>query len=98
MAGPPRLGAAIPTAHGEGRREAASERRAMEVLFKCLQGGKRYYEVRLNGQPLFVGDQDECARYIEIHNRKVAQEQIDDRRTPRSRPVTIRTYRQVRPA
>ena len=68
----------------------------MEVLFKCLQGGERYYGVRLNGRELFVGTRDECRRYISIHNRKVADEQAEHRRTPRSRPVSIRTYRAVR--
>jgi hypothetical protein len=68
----------------------------MEVLFKCLQQGKRFYSVRLNGQELFVGSSDECDRYLEIHNAKVAQERLDDQRVPRSRPITIRTYRQVR--
>ena len=68
----------------------------MEIVFKCLQGGQRYYSVRLNGQELFVGTGDECDRYIEIHNAKVAQQHLDDRRTPRNRPVTVRTYREWR--
>lgn len=68
----------------------------MEVLFKCLPGGERYYSVRLNGRELFVGSQDECRRYISIHNRKVAEEHIEQRRTPRSKPVSIRTYRAAR--
>jgi hypothetical protein len=68
----------------------------MEVLFKCLLGGKRFYGVRLNGLELFVGTQDECTRFMEIHNQKVAQERIEDQRTPRARAVTVRTYRQVR--
>ncbi len=70
----------------------------MEVLFKCLQQGKRYYSVRLNGQELFVGTSDECERYMQLHEQKVAQEQLEHARTPRSRPFTIRTYRQVRTA
>ncbi len=68
----------------------------MEVVFKCIQGGSKYYGVRLNGEQIFVGTSGECERFIEIHNAKVAQAQIDDRRTPRSRPVSIRTYRQAR--
>ena len=68
----------------------------MEVVFKCLQGGKRFYGVKLNGQELFVGTSEECDRYIEIHNQKVLQERIDESRPPRSRPVSIRTYRQMR--
>ena len=68
----------------------------MEVLFKCLQDGKRYYGVRLNGEQIFVGTNNECERFIAIHNAKAAQEQLDDQRTPRNRPVSIRTYRQVR--
>lgn len=68
----------------------------MEVLFKCLQEGKRYYGVRLNGQEIFVGSTEECERFIGMHNEKVAEEQADQLRTPRNRPVSIRTYRQVR--
>ena len=67
----------------------------MEVLFKCLQEGKRYYGVRLNGQEIFVGSTEECERFIAIHNNKVAQEHEDAQRTPRARPFAIRTYRQV---
>ena len=68
----------------------------MEVLFKCLLEGKRFYCVRLNGQELFVGMRDECERYIGLHKEKVLQAQLEERRTPRNRPITIRTYRQVR--
>jgi len=68
----------------------------MEVLFKCLQDGNRYYGVRLNGEELFVGTNNECERFIAIHNAKATQQQLDDQRTPRNRPVSIRTYRQVR--
>jgi len=68
----------------------------MEVLFKCLQEGKRYYAVRRNGEELFVGTGEECERYLGLHQKKVEQQRIDERRTPRSRPVSIRTYRQVR--
>ena len=68
----------------------------MEVLFKCLQEGKRYYTVRRNGQDLFVGSSEECERYLEIHSQKVEQQQLEEKRTPRYRPVSIRTYRQTR--
>ena len=68
----------------------------MEVLFKCLQEGKRYYSVRLNGQEIFVGSTAECERFISIHNSKVAQDHVDQQRIPRTRPFAIRTYRQVR--
>lgn len=85
--------AALPRGAGYGD---GSERPDMEVLFKCLQAGKRFYTVRLNGQDLFTGAKEECERYIEIHNQKVAQEQLDNLRTPRNRPVLIRTYRQLR--
>ena len=68
----------------------------MEILFKCLQSGTRYYCVRLHGQELFVGTPEECERYIEIHNAKVVQQQADERRPQRGRAVSIRTYRQTR--
>ncbi len=68
----------------------------MQIVFKCIQGGSKYYSVQLNGVQIFVGISGECERFIEIHNTKVAQSQVDDKRTPRSRPVSIRTYRQTR--
>ena len=68
----------------------------MEILFKCLQAGARYYSVRLHGQELFVGTTDECERYIEVHNNKVLQQQEEERRPQRARPVSIRSYRQTR--
>jgi hypothetical protein len=67
----------------------------MDVVFLCIQGGKSFYRVVLNGQEIFVGTRGECTRFIEIHNEKVAQEHIDQQKTPRGRPVSIRTY-QVR--
>ena len=68
----------------------------MEVGFKCLQDGTRFYSVRRNGLELFVGTRGECARYIGIHNAKVAQEQRDALRPQRNRAVHVRTYRQTR--
>ena len=68
----------------------------MEVLFKCLQDGMRYYAVRRGGQELFVGSGEECKRYLDLHTLKVKQQLLDDKRTPRQRPVSIRTYRQTR--
>jgi len=68
----------------------------MQILFKCLQAGTRFYSVRLHGQELFVGTTDECERYIEIHNGKVLQQQEEERRPQRSKPISIRTYRQAR--
>ena len=68
----------------------------MEILFKCLQSGKRYYSVRLNGHELFVGTTGECERFIRIHNRKVAEQQDQQRKPQRNRAVAIKTYRNVR--
>lgn len=68
----------------------------METVFLCLQGGRKLYSVRLNGQEIFVGTQGECERFLQIHDRKVAEERADQERTPRAKPVAIRTYRQVR--
>ena len=67
----------------------------MELVFSCLQNGKKYYTVRLNGHRLFTGTSGECERFLEIHNRKVADEQEMDRKPRRNRTVTIRTYRQA---
>ncbi len=68
----------------------------MDVLFHCIQDGQKFYRVVLNGREIFVGSEEECDRFIGIHNEKVAQEQIDHARTPRNRPVSVRTYRQLR--
>ncbi len=68
----------------------------MEIVFHCIQGGQTFYRVELNGRRIFVGGQDECGRFMMIHNQKVAQEHVDQARTPRGRPVSVRTYRQVR--
>jgi hypothetical protein len=68
----------------------------MEIVFLCLQNGRKFYSVRLNGQEIFVGTQGECDRFLEIHNRKVDEERVEHSRTPRARPYTVRTYRQAR--
>lgn len=68
----------------------------MDVLFHCIQDGQKFYRVVLNGREIFLGCRDECDRFIEIHKEKVSQEQIEHARTPRSRPVSVRTYRQLR--
>jgi len=68
----------------------------MDVVFYCIQDGKSLHRVILNGKQLFVGTQDECDRFIEIHNQKVVQERLDDQRVPRNRPVSVRTFRRLR--
>lgn len=68
----------------------------MELVFKCIQDGKKYYTVRLNGHALFTGTTGECERFLSIHNRKVCEEQELERKPRRNRTVTIRTYRQAR--
>lgn len=72
---------------------AGPERPVMEILFTCLEGGRRYYSVRLNGQEIFVGTRPECDRFLSLHDQKVAQEQVEARRVPRARPFPIRSYR-----
>lgn len=68
----------------------------MELVFACLQDGKKYYTVRLNGHDLFTGTTGECERFLAIHNRKVSDEHEAERKPRRNRTVTIRTYRQAR--
>jgi hypothetical protein len=68
----------------------------METVFLCLQGGRKFYSVRRNGQEIFVGTQTECERFRAIHDRKVREEREDLLRTPRAKAVAVRTYRQVR--
>ena len=64
----------------------------MEVHFFCLQGGRKYYDVVLNGEQIFVGTRPECARFMKIHDEKVAREQEESLRTPRTRPYQVQTY------
>ena len=68
----------------------------MDVRFLCLQGGKKFFSVLLNGESIFVGTRPECARFVEIHEEKVARDLEDAMKTPRNRPVAVRTYRQSR--
>ncbi len=68
----------------------------MEILFKCLQDGKRFYAVRRGNHDVFVGSRSECARFLEIHNHKVRDEHLDALRPQRNRVVQPRTYRHVR--
>lgn len=68
----------------------------MEVVFYCIQDGQSFYRVVLNGRQIFVGTKEECGRFIDIHNEKVAEERADHARIPRSRPVSVRTYRRLR--
>jgi hypothetical protein len=68
----------------------------MEVRFLCLQGGKKFYSVLLNGEAIFVGTRPECARFMKIHDEKVAREQEELRRAPRARPFPVQTYHQAR--
>jgi hypothetical protein len=64
----------------------------MEVVFLCLQGGRKYYSVSLSGERIFVGTRPECARFMKIHEEKVAREQEENLRTPRSRPYHVQTF------
>jgi hypothetical protein len=68
----------------------------MEILFRCIDAGRRYFAVRLNGQEIFVGTHGECDRFLKIHNEKVSLEQAEARRTPRGRPAQLHIYRTVR--
>jgi hypothetical protein len=68
----------------------------MEILFLSLEGGRRYYSVRLNGQEIFVGTRPECDRFLELHQQKVALEQAEARRVPRARPFPVKTFRAAR--
>ena len=68
----------------------------MDVHFLCIQGGKKFYEVLLCGEQIFVGTRPECARFMKIHEEKVALDLAEAQRAPRSRSVPVRTYRQAR--
>lgn len=65
----------------------------MDIVFMCLQQGKRLYSVSRQGEQLFAGTRDECERYLEIHNRKILDERENDLRIPRPRPYRPRAYR-----
>ena len=68
----------------------------METRFFCLQGGRQYFEVLLQGESIFVGTRGECDRFMRLHDEKVASEQADSQRDPRSRSVPVRIYRHTR--
>lgn len=94
----PEASAEVTVVEGEGRwvGPCVPERPVMEILFRCIEAGRRYYGVRLNGQEIFVGTHVECDRFLKIHNEKVSLEQAEARRTPRGRPAQLHIYRTVR--
>ena len=65
----------------------------MDTRFLCIQGGKQFFEVVLNGEQIFVGTRPECARFMKIHEDKVNADLADAAKAPRSRSVPVRTYR-----
>jgi hypothetical protein len=65
----------------------------MDIRFLCLEGGKKFYAVRLSGEDIFVGTRGECDRFIAIHEEKVALAQQEALRGPRSRAMPVKTYR-----
>jgi hypothetical protein len=99
----PSVSQAPPPAESAGRPGQAvqapawsPERPIMEILFRCIEAGRRYFGVRLNGQEIFVGTHAECDRFLKIHDQKVAEEQAEARRVPRGRPAQLRVYRTLR--
>ena len=68
----------------------------MDTRFLCLQHGRQYFEVVLQGERIFVGSRAECERFLKIHDEKVAQAQAEALRDPRSRAVPVRVFRQTR--
>jgi hypothetical protein len=65
----------------------------MELEFVCIESGKKLYTVRAFGLALFTGTQDECRRFQEIRQDKLAREREDDLK-PRRHPAFVpRTYR-----
>jgi hypothetical protein len=68
----------------------------MERVFLCIQGGRKLFSIRRQGQEIFVGSPAECDRFLEIHARKVAEERAEDQRPQRARPFVVRRYRQPR--
>ena len=65
----------------------------MDGRFLCLEGGKKFYAVRLNGEDIFVGTHGECDRFIAIHEEKVALAHAEALRGPRSRAMPVKTYK-----
>lgn len=68
----------------------------MDTRFLCIQHGRQYFEVVLQGEQIFVGSRAECERFMKIHDEKVARAQADALRDPRSRAVPVRVYRNSR--
>lgn len=69
----------------------------MELVFRCLESGQRLYAVVRQGQDIFVGTEEECSRFLALHDQKVRDEREQDRRPPRHAPVRTRSYRVASP-
>lgn len=68
----------------------------MEIVFRCMAEGKRYYGVWRQGRELFVGTMPECDRYMAAHRDKLHEERRQDAMPMRSRPVAFRIFRSAR--
>lgn len=65
----------------------------MNIVFHCLERGRRLYAVRRQGEDLFVGTREQCDRFREIHERKVLEERAKEVTPVRRAPFEVRTYR-----
>jgi hypothetical protein len=69
----------------------------MELVFHCVDGGRRLYSVERQGRSIFVGSEDECRRFLALHRSKVREEHEDERRPHRLPPPRPRVYRVAAP-
>lgn len=69
----------------------------MELVFRCLESGRRLYAVVRQGQDIFVGSEEECERFLDLHDRKVRDERDQDRRAPRHAPMRTKAYHVASP-
>ena len=69
----------------------------MELVFHCLDAGRKLYGVLRQGREIFVGGKEECERFLELHQRKVERERADLRRPLRLPTPRPRRYKVVAP-
>jgi hypothetical protein len=69
----------------------------MELVFRCLDSGRKLFSVMRQGQEIFVGTEEECTRFLSLHDQKVSEERELERRPPRHAPMRAKTYRVAPP-
>ncbi len=69
----------------------------MELVFRCLDGGRKLYGVVRQGREIFVGTREECGRFVDLHTRKVLREREDEEKPHRLPSPRPRVHRVAAP-